>query len=71
VPQLGGLLLQRCDQMRMRMTQRIHRDAGGEIEIAIAIGCDQPRAFAALKTEINSGEYGKQMRRGAVGHGDH
>jgi hypothetical protein len=57
--------------MRMRVTQRIHRDAGGEIEIAIAIGCDQPCAFAALKTEIHSGEYGKQMRRGALVHDNH
>ena len=61
----------RRDQMRMRMAQRIHRDARGEVEIALAIGCDQPRALAALEAEINPGEDGKQMRRGAVGHGDH
>ena len=71
VPQLGGLLLQCRDQMRMRMAERIDRDAGGEIEIALAIGRDQPRALAALETEIDPGEYGKQMRRRAVGHGDH
>jgi hypothetical protein len=55
----------------MAMTQRIDRDAGSEIEIALAIGRDQPSAFAALETEIDPGEYGKQMRRGALGHGDH
>ncbi len=71
VPQFGRLFLQRRDQMRMAMAERVHRDAGGEIEIALAIGRDQPRAFAALETEIDPGEYGKQMRRGALGHGDH
>ena len=71
MPQLGRLFLQRRDQMRMAMAQRIHRDAAGEIEIALAIGRDQPRAFAALETEIDPGEYGKQMRRRALGHGDH
>ena len=57
--------------MRMGVAERVDRDAGGEIEIALAIGRDQPRALAALETEIDPGEYGKQMRRGAVGHGDH
>src|SRR3984893_18392208 len=71
VPQLCRLLLQRGDKMRMRMAQRVHRDARGEIEIALAIGGDQPRALAACETEIGSCEYGKQMRRRAFGHGDH
>ena len=71
VPEFGGLLLQRRDQMRMAMAERIDRDAGGEIEIALAIGRYQPGAFAALETEIDPGEYRKQMRGGAVGHGDH
>jgi len=65
------LFLQRRDQMRMRMAQRIHRHARGEIEIALAVGGNQPSAFAALETEIYPGEYGKQMRRRALGHGDH
>ena len=42
-----------------------------EVEISLAIGCDQPRALAAFEAEIDPGENGKQMRRGAVGHGDH
>ena len=42
VPELGRLLLQRRDQMRMAVAQRIHRDARGEVEIALAIGGDQP-----------------------------
>ncbi len=63
VPELGRLLLQRCDQMRMAMAERVDRDAGGEIEIALAIGRDQPGALAALEAEIDPGEDGKQMRR--------
>ena len=53
------------------VAERIHRDTAGEIEITLAIGRDQPGALAALETEIGPGEYGKQMRRRAVGHGDH
>ena len=71
VPELRRLLLQRLDQMRMRVAERIHRNAGGEVEIALAIGRDQPGALAALEAEIGPGENGKQMRRGAVGHDDH
>ena len=66
----------RGDQMRMAMAERIHRDAAGEIEIALAVGPDQPDAFAALEGEVGPGENGKQMRLldgrpGALGHGDH
>jgi hypothetical protein len=55
----------------MDMTERIHGDTGGEIEIAIAIGRNQPAALAALETDVGPGENGKQMRRGALGHDDH
>src|SRR5262245_49010715 len=55
--------------MRMRVSQRVHRNARGEIEIALAIGGDEPGALAALETEIDPGKDGEQMRRGAVGHG--
>ncbi len=71
VPQFCRLLLQRRDQVRMAMAQGIHRDARGEVEIAIAIGGDQPRALTAFEAEIDPGEDGEQMRRGAVGHGHH
>jgi hypothetical protein len=40
--------------MRMGMTQRIHRNAGAEIQIAIAIRVKEPRAFAALETDIET-----------------
>src|ERR1700704_2374812 len=71
VPQFGGLLLQRRDQMRMAMAERVDGDATGEIEIALAIGRYQPGALAALETEIDPGEDREQMRSGAVGHGNH
>ena len=71
VPELGRLLLQRLDQLRVRVAERIHRDTRGEVEIAIAIGGDEPAALAALEAEIDSGENGKQMRCGAVAHGVH
>ena len=71
VPEPGGLFLQRRNQMRMAVAQRIHRDPRGEVEIALAIGGGQPAALAALEAEIDPGKDGEQMRRGAIGHGDH
>ncbi len=52
------------------MAERIHRHARGEIEIAIAIGRNQPAAFTALETEVGPGENGEQMQRCAVSHDD-
>ena len=57
--------------MRMAMAERIDRDAGRKIEIALAVGADQPDTLAARKTDIGPGEYGKQVRRRALGHGGH
>ena len=71
VPDFPCLLAQHLDKMRMRMAERAHCHAGGEIEIALAIGRDEPGAFAALEAEIDPGKDGKQMRRGAIGHGNH
>ena len=76
VPEFCGLLLQGGNQMRVAMAQRIDRHAGGEIEIALAVGPDQPDAFAALEGEVGASENGKQMRLlngrpGVLGHGDH
>jgi hypothetical protein len=34
------------------MTERIDRDAAGEIEITLTVGRDQPRALAALEAEV-------------------
>ena len=36
MPEFFGLLGQRLDQMWMGMTERRHRDAGGEVEITLA-----------------------------------
>jgi len=46
-------------------------DARGEIQIALAVGGEEPGALAALEAEIDPGKDGKQMRRGAVCHGNH
>jgi len=53
VPQLARLRGERGDEVRMGMTERIDGDAGGKIEIAVAVGCDQPNAFAPLEGEGN------------------
>ena len=54
VPELLRLLGERLDQMRMRVAERIDRDAGGEIEIAVAVGRDQPDALAPLEGEVDT-----------------
>src|SRR5260370_41809222 len=52
VPQSCALLLQRLDQMRMAMAERIHGDASSEIELALASGRGQTHALAALEPEL-------------------
>src|ERR1700724_1688139 len=47
----------------MRMAERVHGDAGGEIEIALAVGRDEPGAFAPLEGEVDACECRQQMRR--------
>ncbi len=57
------LLGDRLDHMRMGMTQRIDRDAGGEIEIALAVRRHQPRApRAPLESEVDA-RIGRQQVR--------
>ena len=70
VPDLAELLGHRLDEMRMAVTEAVHRNARAEIEIALAGGGDQPDTFAALERDIGSGEDGKQMRLGNLAHGD-
>ena len=53
VDDLLGLLGDRLDHLRMRMAERIDRDAGGEIEIAVAVGRGQPDALAPLESEVD------------------
>ena len=46
MPQPRRLLVQRLDEMRMGMTERIHRNARAEIEILAPIFGGQSRPFA-------------------------
>jgi hypothetical protein len=41
-------------QIRVRMAQRIDGNAGGEIQIPIAFGRDQPGALASLEREVDA-----------------
>ncbi len=59
VPQPGGLLGQRSDQMRMAVAERVDGDAAGEIQITLAVGGDQPAAFAALERQ-------RRARKGVI-----
>ena len=52
VPDARGLLLQRLHQMRMAMSQAVHGDASGEIQIALACRRIKPGALAALEFEV-------------------
>ena len=54
VPDLLGLLGERLDQMRMGMAERVDGDARGEIEVALAIGREQPSALAPLESEVDA-----------------
>ena len=58
VPEFCRLLLQGRNQMRVAMAQRIDRNAAREIEVALAVGPDQPGALAALEGEVGPGENG-------------
>ena len=50
VPQAVGLGLERLDQMRMGVAERVDRDACGKIQIALAFGGFQPDAMPAFET---------------------
>ncbi len=51
MPKLAGLLGQRGDQMRMAVAKRVDRDAGGEIEISLALARQKPNAFAPVECQ--------------------
>ena len=36
------------------MAERVHRNTGSEIEIAIAVGRDEPNALAPLKSKVDA-----------------
>jgi hypothetical protein len=56
------------------MAKCVHGNAAGEIEIALAIGSNQPRAFTALESDIRTRENRQQVslregrRRCVAGH---
>src|SRR5208283_2117584 len=62
VPRPPRALLQRIDETRMAMAERIDRDARAKIEIAPAVVPDEPSALAALEGEIRAG-VGRIKRR--------
>jgi hypothetical protein len=62
VPQLARLSAQGLDQMRMRVAETIDRDAGAEIEVALALARDQPHALPPLEGDIGARIDGQQRR---------
>ena len=54
VPQLSGLITQRGNQRRMRMTKRVHGNATCTVEIALAILGDQPAPVPTNKGQIGT-----------------
>ena len=62
MPELLRLLAKRLDEMRMRVAKRVHRHAGREIEIALAIRRDEPSALASLEGDVGAGIGRQQMR---------
>ena len=52
VPELRALSHQGLDQMRMRVSDGGHRDAGAEVEVALARRRDEPAALSALEGDI-------------------
>ena len=54
VPELLRLRGQRGDHARMRVPQRIDGDPGGEVEIALAVGRDEPNALAPLESKVRA-----------------
>src|SRR5580700_7426099 len=66
MPQFLRLRGQRRDKMGMRMAERVDGNAGGKVEIAVAIGGDEPNALAPLKGEVDTRESRHQMRSHGV-----
>ena len=66
MPELAGLLGQRRDEARVGMAEHVDGNAASKIEITVAPGGDDPRAFSPLEGDINTGIGRHYMRR----HGD-
>ncbi len=63
VPELLGLVRQRLDEMRVRMTDRGDRDAAAEVEISLAIRREEPDSFATLEKRAWRGRRSASSRR--------
>ena len=55
VPKLRALTDQGLDEVRMRMADRGHRDAGAEVEVTLARARDEPAALASLEGDLGAG----------------
>jgi hypothetical protein len=62
MPEPLRLLAERLDEMRMGVAERVHSHAGCEIEVTLAVSCDEPSALASLEREIGARIGGQQMR---------
>ena len=61
---MDGLVRLRGDggsDLRMRMAKRVHGDAGGKIEIALAVRRGQPAAFTMVERKVDPRERRKKM----------
>ncbi len=68
VDQRRRLILDRLGQLRMAVAQQINRDAGGEIQIALAILADQVAPLASHRTHATPWVDGHERRDGHDGH---
>jgi hypothetical protein len=64
VPHFFGGAFERADNVRISMTQGIHRNAGMEIEIVSAMLVIQAHALAPLESEIGPGIGAVERRHG-------
>ena len=55
VPKLRALADQGLHEMRMRMADRGHRDAGAEVEVTLARARDEPAPLASLEGDLGPG----------------
>src|SRR5690606_6132156 len=56
VPELGGLLGEGGDQLRVAVAKRIDGNTGGKVEVALADFRHQPTAFATVKCQRCAGK---------------
>ena len=68
MPDLVDLFRDRFDEVRVRVAERVDGNPRREIEIAIAVGRDEPGAFAAFESKIDARVGRQQMRCSDAGH---